>query len=131
MMTIDDWHKSLLALLIWREAEGESAMGKIAVGWVVRNRAMRYDPPRWTRVMTKHLQFSSLTAPGDKRLVAWPEDNEPAWIESLLAAESVYLGTVDDPTGGAVNYVNLAVADPEWANMMTFKVKIGAHSFYS
>lgn len=129
-MTADDWNKSLLALLIWREAEGEPIEGKIAVGWVVRNRAFHTNPPDWSGVMTKKLQFSSLTAPGDACLVKWPTAISYAWIDAMTAAEGVYTGALADPTGGATHYVNLAVAHPAWANVLQFVTKVGSHSFF-
>ncbi|MFH1739488.1 MAG: cell wall hydrolase [bacterium] len=122
-----------LALLIWREARGESVGVKIAVAWVVRNRVNK--PAWWGRswmgVIFKPWQFSGLTATGDPNLSKWPHETEPAWLDSLEAAERVYNGTVDDPTNDATYYHDHSITKPtSWGNTIRPTVKIGKIQFY-
>ena len=126
-----DWDKALLALVIWREAEGESVEGKLAVGNVVRNRVMASkNHDDWSAVLTAKWQFSSLTAPGDGMLVQWPNHAQQAWQDAMEAAERVYtLGNCDN-TQGATMYANLSVCNPAWSHTMTKTVVIGKHSFF-
>lgn len=129
-MTLSDWWRAVLALVIWKEAEGEPYEGKVAVGWAIRNRVMKsLTPNAWTKIIFQRWQFSSLTAPGDGRLVAWPVDSEPAWQDSMKAADAVIDDEVSDPTGGATLYANLAVCTPSWLPRVTITTKIGNHSF--
>ena len=131
-MTNADYHKALLAIVIWREARGEPLAGKIGVACVIRNRvnADKVGPGRWTAVITERFQFSSMTAPGDPTLVEWPQDNDPSWLVCMIVAEGVYNGTTPDNTFGATLYVNLAVANPEWAHTAVKTVVLGKQTFY-
>ncbi len=136
-MTIYDWQKALLALLIWREAEGEPMEGKLGVAWVVRNRVLDSPLPNaWTAVMTRRLQFSGLTAHGDPRLQVWPRDSQLAWKASMQAAEQVYTASTaapaatPDPTHGATLYANLSIVTPSWLPRVTETAKIGSHTFF-
>jgi len=65
------WHTALLALMLWREARGESDEAKIAVAHTVVNRVAH--PGWWGRtvddVIAKKWQYSSMTDPGDPQLV--------------------------------------------------------------
>ncbi len=131
-MTLQDWHKALLSLVIWRESRGEPLAGKIGVACVIRNRvtADKVGPNRWAATISEKAQFSSMTIPGDPNLVEWPEDNDPSWTTSMMIAEGVYVGTVADNTEGALNYANLSVCNPPWAHTMTETVVLGNQTFF-
>lgn len=130
-MTLVDWHKSLLALCIWRESEGEPLVGKIGVGSVIRNRVhASHVADNWAGIVDARMQFSSMTVVGNPRLVAWPVDKEPEWDDCMTVAGGIYDGTILDNTGGATMYANLDECDPKWAHTMTFTVKLGKQSFF-
>jgi len=130
-MTWRDWQIALLALVIWREARGEPHDGKRAVAHVIRNRVLHTeDQNRWEQIICARLQFSSMTAPGDGMLIQWPSEPDAAFDDCMFVALSVYAGTDDDPTGGALHYCNLAVAQPKWAEELKPLVKIGKHTFF-
>jgi spore germination cell wall hydrolase CwlJ-like protein len=130
-MTAQDWHKSLLALVIWREARGESHEGKIAVGCVIRNRVVAtHLADQWADVIEKRLQFSSMTAAGDAMLVQWPADNDPSWVDSMNVAEGIFAGSFLDATNGATLYCNLHVCKPAWADPAKQTATIGNHTFF-
>jgi spore germination cell wall hydrolase CwlJ-like protein len=136
-MTLSDsraacWHKALLALVTWREAEGETMEGKLGVANSIHNRVLNTNiPDNWSNIIAARHQYSSMTFPGNPRLIAWPQDDEPAWHDCMEVAERVITLQGADNTFGAVNYCNLDVVDPPWAHTMRFTVKIGKHSFFA
>ena len=120
-----------LALNVYHEARGEPEEGRVGVAWVVVNRAA--DPGFPPTVCEVVIQ-------GGERLhrcqFSWwcdgrsdqPRDTE-AWKAALVTAGMMVLGTVPDPTGGALYYHTLNVR-PAWR--LRFKVTgtIGQHIFY-
>jgi N-acetylmuramoyl-L-alanine amidase len=129
---LDAANKFLLALVIWREARGESYQGKVAVASVIRNRVeATHLPDQWDNIIERKWQFSSMTAPGDAMLVQWPLNEDLSWIDSLAASEGVYSGALLDNTGGATLYANLHVCQPKWDfSKLTQTVVIGNHTFF-
>ena len=128
----------LLARTIWGEARGESFRGKLAVGWVARNRV---EHPRWwgrdlESVLTKPAQFSCWNPddPNAARCRAVGPDDR-AFIECLAAARAVTEGTIADPTGaceqgdGADHY-HVAGLEPGWSRDQVPLITIGRHVFY-
>ena len=87
-LTQEATEKVFLALVVWREARGESYEGKAAVASSIMNRVVR--PSWWGRdlfsVIFKKWQYSSLTDPRDRQLTTWPQKNAPDWIECLQVA---------------------------------------------
>ena len=131
-MVMQDWYRAVLALVIWREARGESYAGKVAVASVIRNRvnATRL-PDQWDDVIERKWQFSSMTAPGDAMLVQWPHDGDQSWLDSMNVAEGVFDGTIADNTDGSTLYANLSVCHPNWNFAeLTQTAIIGAHTFF-
>ena len=57
------WEVALLALVIWREAQGETVQTKRVMAWSVRNRALRpsWWGSGWAEVITKKDQYSSMS----------------------------------------------------------------------
>lgn len=110
-MTRDDFNKSLLLLLVYREARGEGPDGMRAVAHVVRNRVSK-GWGDWIGVMTKPNQFSSLSVLGDGQTIVWPAATN---VDSLTdMVESVYSGSDEDPTNGALYYANEVTATSGW-----------------
>lgn len=129
-MQMQDWYKAILALVVWREARGESKEGKLAVANVIRNRVeATHLPDQWDDIIERKWQFSSMTAPGDAMLVQWPHDGDQTWSDSMAAAEHVFSGGCDN-TGGATFYCNLDVCHPAWADTYHQTIKIGRHTFF-
>lgn len=126
------WELALLALCVFREARGESYLGKVAVAWSIKNRVMK---PSWygssySSVILHKKQYSSFNA-DDPNATKFPVESDVSWIESLEVCEQVYSGIVADPTGGSTHYHATSVAPP-WAVDPTtvFKIEIGHHRFY-
>lgn len=125
----------LLMLCIWREARGESMDAKHAVGWVIRNRAMRpgkqWYGNSYAECILKPYQFSSFNA-NDPNAVKFPLPDDPSYAPCLLAAKHVYDGTLADNTGGSDYYFDdsMAANPPKWAATLTPTVKIGRLNFF-
>ena len=128
----------LLAVLVWREARNQSALGKLAVAWSVRNRVFKsgktWYGDDWEEVVLKRWQYTSFEK-SDPNATMLPGDpmKDIAWADSLQVAETAYFGLDTDPTGGATHYYNPAVvAKPAWVSApdTMFKVAIGDHRFY-
>jgi hypothetical protein len=102
---------------LWAEARGEPALGRLAVLYVIHNRAKVHgiDPKQ---VVLAHQQFSSFNPDDPNRpLLLLAHLKDP--INWTRADEDVDLydqgGTVD-PTHGALNYYVTAMPNPPaWA----------------
>jgi cell wall hydrolase len=127
----DHWY---LAMVIWREARGESAQGRAAVGWSVLNRVQK---PCWwgdsiETVVTKAWQYSSMTDPRDRQLArAWPHSSEQAWQECFEIARQLIAGEVlDNPVPCADSYHDISIAPPKWTEKARKVGQIGRLVFY-
>ena len=137
-----------LTMNIYHEARGEDFDGKLAVANVTKNRVndTRY-PNTFCEVVkqgvTNHLGEPKLNkchfswycdGNSDKIILRkdkkWHEVNYNSFKDSSLAAMLVISNIVDDTTHGATHYYNSKLADPNWADLYTFVVDIGNHSFY-
>jgi spore germination cell wall hydrolase CwlJ-like protein len=126
---LDDAH--LLALCIYREARGESFLGKRGVGCVVRNRvdAHTYFGHDYPSVILKPYQFSSFNA-NDPNTNVWPADGDPVWIECLAEANDVLAGC-DDVSNGALFYFSPPLTAPPRAwGAVVATAHIGHLNFY-
>jgi hypothetical protein len=128
----------LLALMLYREARGESHEAKIAVAHTVLNRVKR--PGWWGRdvesVIAKKWQYSSMTDPKDPQLTVWPSSKDPAFIECVNVATLVLEGIYNSPLKGVDSYYDDSLqgdARPKWAkeHPERFVGKIGRLNFYN
>jgi spore germination cell wall hydrolase CwlJ-like protein len=134
--TVDPEDADIMARTIMGEARGEPDQGKIAVGWVILNRARS---GKWFggggdifAVCRKPYQFSCWN-PGDPNLsvITRARAGDPIFDKCLAAAKQVLSGSVADPTGDATHYFANYIATPSWAKPPArFTVKIGVHKFY-
>jgi len=125
-------HIVFLALVVWREARGESILGQTAVAHSVLNRV--HKPGWWgTDIMSvvfKKWQYSSMTDPHDPQLTAWPK-NDAVWQQCLQVAWDVVYGMSENPAPTADSYFDDSISPPKWATLDTFVRKIGRLSFYN
>jgi N-acetylmuramoyl-L-alanine amidase len=124
---------TVLALLVWREARGESRAAKVAVAATVLNRVKR---PTWwgstvLSVCFKKWQYSSLTDPHDPQLTTWPSVFDGSWIECLQVAQNVLHGAERTTMPGADSYFDESIAAPPWATPETCVGRIGRLKFYN
>jgi len=109
--------RELLARLLQAEAGSEGAMGKLAVGSVIRNRAMtRGYGDNIREVMMKPGQFSPLNSvtgyAGGEQGVDFDEISPSE--EDYAIADAVLTGEAADPTGGATHFYNPDISKPKW-----------------
>lgn len=123
---------AFLALVIWREARGESAEGMIGVAHAILNRVAR--PSWWGRsvsgVLFKKWQFSSMTDPNDRQLTTWPDRDDRSWGACLSIASAVLVGDIKNPVPGADSYFDISIPAPKWTATARFVRKIGRINFY-
>jgi len=130
----------VVARTIFGEARGESREGKIAVGWIIRNRVEadlnNDNKPDWwgegyIAVCKLPWQFSCWNAndPNSARIREMSMDRL-YWHSCMAAAFDVLMGNAGDPTGSADHYFNPAVVSPPWAKGKTPTATIGRHVFY-
>lgn len=133
-----------MARTLWGESRGEPRAGKVAVAWVIKNRASH---PRWwgdgiASVCRMPWQFSCWNPDTDKA----PNPNleklknvttdDAAFRECLQVALSVIAGAEPDPTGGANHYHTIAKPKgakrwpPKWAAGHKPTATIHRHVFY-
>lgn len=131
-MTYSQTDLNILARTIWGEARGEPFEGKVAVAWVILNRA---DKGGWwgstiTEVCKKPSQFSCWNA-NDPNSARLPLVNfsDASFPDCLKAVGGVLSGNCPDPTGAATHYHTLTVL-PSWALNKSPITTIGQHVFY-
>lgn len=143
MIAHDDRDLDTLARTLWGEARGETEQGRIAVAWVIRNRAGRAAfaghllgrDGAVDRVCKAAWQFSCWNAsdPNRAKLVELHPKDFPT---ERLIAERVLSGRALDPTAGADHYHTIAAPawaaawPPDWAPAMAETARFGGHVFY-
>jgi len=120
-----------LALLVWREARGETYDAKVAVAYVVVERAKigGWWGNSILEVMAKPYQFSSMTDPKDRQLVKWPLWT-PDYEICVAIARDVLSGVAVNPMHGADHYHDTSIAPPEFTHGARYLGKLGRLMFY-
>ncbi len=125
----------LLTATVAMEAEGESYKGKLAVAYVIINRAKQRNK-FVSEVVLDPYDFSAWNTKGGRQLDL-EKINEFSWWDSEKAAHSAYYGIEKDPTQGADHYLNVELTRklrggtlPAWLLVMKRTAKIGLHTFY-
>jgi N-acetylmuramoyl-L-alanine amidase len=132
MASFAQWEKSLLPLVVWREARGEGKEGMAAVLNVIANRVKQGKG--WAEVICSKNQFSSMSVLGDSQTVAWPNHADQRFLDSLALVEQ--LDSLPDATGGATFYWNPQTATSQWFaeavqnGKLKRTVSIGHHDFF-
>jgi len=132
-MTLQQWFELiLLALVTWKEGSNQTPAAKLGIAWSIKNRTLK---PSWwgtdyASVISKRLQYSSMTSPGDPNLIRWPLVTDSSWADSLSAAQAAYLGDSPDPTGGATSYYSVDISPPYWVSSMVLTVQIDSIKFF-
>ena len=121
------------ARTVYGEARGETEAGKIAVAWVILNRANKggWWGNNVNTVCVFPWQFScwNKNDPNRAKIQKVGLDDE-SLRQCLLAVASVFSGLAPDPTDGSTHY-HAAGVNPAWAVDHTPAAIIGAHVFYN
>ena len=133
-----------VARTVWGEARGEDWRGKVAVVWVLMNRAaharaymIRYKAKRHAlygdgtlaSAATMPWQFSVWNARDPNRKKLKTAHKTKPWAECLAAVHAVLDGLETDQTGGATHYCHTK-SRPLWAKGVTPTTFVGNHKFY-
>lgn len=127
--------RDLLARMLQAEAGNQGRLGMLAVGSVIDNRrnSPGYGGSGWNDVMLAPGQFSpanSITgyAGGEQGVDLYKtRPSSTAWE----VADLILSGQYEDPTRGALNFVNPDISQPSWLKTMGNTTKIGDHLFGS
>jgi len=135
-----DHEYDILARTIWGEARSERKNGRIAVAWVVKNRALKSPINYWSNkiseVCQQPWQFSCWNKkdPNREKLLTTKDKN---FEECLDIAKQVLNGTLKDNTDNADHYHTKKPLPswgdkgvPDWAVGRTGK-EIESHIFYN
>lgn len=125
----------ILTRTIYGEARGESGLGKLAVAWVIVNRA-KHARSSLAAACLKSIHFSCWnnargpSGVGDANQLAMmtAEADDPVYARCLIAALQAAHALKSDLTDGARHYHALG-ARPKWAKGKTYET-IGRHRFY-
>jgi len=127
----------ILARTIYGEARGEPDLGRVAVGWTVRNRAQRYGSTL-SEACLKSVHYScwNNAAGNDANQLAMltADLGNRSFARCMIAACQVAFGLAVDPTDGATHYHSRDIPPPAWAlddegNQRPYH-SIGRHLFY-
>ena len=124
----------VLRACMWAEARGEPAVGRLAVAWTIRNRAVARDTSLKFEIL-KPWQFSSFNENDPNReLLLLAHKQDPAgWGAVDAIAELFENKATVDPTLGATHYYVLDMPNtPKWGRghaTWDETIVIGAHVF--
>lgn len=133
--TFDKDDVDIMARTIYGEARGESVNGRIAVGWVIRNRAQRSPKYNWSdniaSVCMQKYQFSCWNEndPNRGKLLS-VEKSDTLFSECLEIAAKVLEGQLPDKSNGADHYYADYIDPPNWSNENKLVAQIGVHLFF-
>ena len=125
--------RQCLALNIYFEARSEPLLGKIAVGHVVLN---RIHDSRFPESACAVIQQGGYMLRHRCQFSWWCDGlsdrpaNLRAWKQSMHLAKLILIGTLPDPSGGALWY-HADYVKPSWSKALTRNAKLGRHIFYS
>jgi N-acetylmuramoyl-L-alanine amidase len=124
----------VMARTIFGEARSEPWEGKLAVGWVIQNRATQggWWGSTVPAVCRKARQFScwNPTDPNRLRCERVGLRDDTMFRQCVAAAACVLSGLCPDQTGGATHYYATSIDPPAWARGKTPTVTIGNHVFF-
>lgn len=105
----------VLRLCLWAEARGESAKGKLAVAWVIKNRAEK-SGKSIKEIVLAPLQFSSFNHddPNRGKMLSAHMDDATGWARCDTVADLIEDGCTLDLTRGATHYFAHDVVHPAW-----------------
>ena len=116
---------------LWGEARGEPTRGKLAVGWVIRNRSRRRNQAI-QEVCLAPKQFSCWNPddPNRSKMLAAYDTDPGTWGMCEAVVDLIDSGDTMDPTTGADHYfAHQSIAEPSWAARMKVTAEIGRHRF--
>ena len=124
----------IMARTIWGEARGESPDGRLAVGWVIRNRVTQHHRREITiaGVCTEPFQFSCWLEndPNRMKLLTIDCKDDLFRLCMMSAIQALIPGGVDITHGATHYHVTNMANPPQWAIGHSPTAIIGDHSFF-
>lgn len=116
-----------LALCVYREARGESQLGKLLVAQTIENRVIdKRWPDTYIGVITQPLQFSAFNK-ADPNVTVFPKEDETVWMDCVAVADAV----IAAPTPFTfANHYHVKGLNPPWADDRRIVATEGQHVFY-
>ncbi len=125
----------LVSTTVAMEAEGEPYRGKLAVAYVIFNRA-RSTNKSVISVVFRPYAFSAWNTRGGRQK-ALDRISDEVWKDSEMAASSAYHHIEPDPTLGATHYLNIPLTKkirggtlPVWVSRLKKTTVIDKHTFF-
>lgn len=133
MIDYNGYERAMLALLVWREAQGEIYQARVAVCYSALNRV---ESPKWWgrslgAVIALKWQYSSMAAPGDPNLIKYPLPQDVVFRDCLQIVDDVMSKKVKNPVPGADSYYDVSIPPPKWAKPEQFVKQVGAFRFFN
>jgi len=120
-----------MALNLYHEARSEDRKSKIAVGWVVLNRAKDGEFPD---TICEVIHEGGESPPCEWSWWCDGESDKPqnsnAWAAVQRLARKLLRNPPPDPTEGALWFHHVSIQPPPWAAHSERTVRIGDHVFY-
>lgn len=129
----------MLALVIYREARGETRAAQATVGWSILARVRKGG---WwgntiQEVIEKPWQYSSITAPHDPQYTGIPLTDgmlpgltDAAYMACLDVATAILGNTEPNTLPDADSYYDTSTPPPKWATGEGFRGQVGRLRFY-
>lgn len=133
MLSLEEVSKRyLLTMTLWREARGESDEVKRAVCYSILRRVKLggWWGSTIEAVVTKPLQYSSMTYPKDPQLVKYLMSTDPSAVKCWDVAMACLDGTAPNRFPTADSYYDISIPAPNWATPANFLGKIGRINFH-
>ena len=123
----------VLRLCVWAEARGEPAVGKLAVVWVIKNRAIKAETNLKHEIL-RPWQFSSLNQndPNRGKMLDAHLKDVAGWAACDAVCELFEQKATVDPSLGSTHYYVLGRVTPSWGRGhpgWQERIQIGAHLF--
>lgn len=118
-----------LCLTLLQEAGAEIFLGKLAVAFVVTNRAKKEGGI--IQAVLRPFQFSCWNTDSPTRRMIPNAESSPTWKDCVKAANFAYYEIAEDPSKGATHYLNPRILKklPPWYSKDKIVAVVGAHEF--
>lgn len=119
----------IMARTLYGEASNQPFQGKLAVAYVIMNRAReRHQSPAGVCLAPKQFSCWNAGDPNVTRIERVTVENT-VFCQCIVIALIAQEKSMPDPTNGANHYYADYIKTPSWAKSMEVKAKIGAHIF--
>lgn len=119
-----------IALTVLQEAANQSFSGKLAVAFVIVNRAKKNKISCIDTVLQSY-QFSCWNSDSPTKKMIANAENNSAWFECHQAASAAFYDLLKDPSNGATHYLNPRRVPkfPAWYSKEKIVAVIDDHEF--